>query len=165
VGVGVRPSPNMTRRARGRVRGGRVRTGWCGSIRSFVPSRVGPGSNERGSASIWVLTGGVLVLSIALVVMVRTTAVLARHRAEAAADLSALAAAAGIGVDASSSVICARALRIARVNGADLRDCQVRADPSGRSGEVRVRVSLTVRLAGIGTRTVNASARAGRLPS
>ncbi|MCW2527513.1 MAG: Helicase/secretion neighborhood TadE-like protein [Pseudonocardiales bacterium] len=104
------------------------------------------------------------MLSIALAVMVRTTAVLARHRAESAADLSALAAAAGIGVDGSTAVICARARRIAHVNGAELKGCQVKTDPSGRSGEVYVRVAISVRLAGVGTRAVGATARAGRLP-
>ena len=121
------------------------------------------GPSDRGSASIWVLAGGVLVLAVSLIVMVRTTAVLARHRAESAADLAALAAAGGIGLDGSPQLICARAARIAAANSAGLSRCSVTEAITGRSGTVSVRVFTTVRLAGIGVRTVSADARAGRL--
>lgn len=129
-----------------------------GARRSVRRSR-----GERGSATIWVLTGGALVLAVALVAIVRTSAVLARHRAETAADLAALAAANGIGVDASAPAMCRRAARIADLNGARLLDCRTLLDATGRSGTVTVRVAVTVRLAGVGTRSVTASARAGRL--
>ena len=50
-------------------------------------------SDDRGSASIWVLATALVVLAFGYAVTLRGLAVLARHRADAAADLAALAAA------------------------------------------------------------------------
>jgi secretion/DNA translocation related TadE-like protein len=119
---------------------------------------------DRGSAALWVVTGGLLILSVAAALMVRSGAVLARHRAETAADLSALAAAAGIGVDAATELMCARAVRVAAENSAAVTDCAVTLAPDGRSGSVRVTVTVTTRLLSVGVRTVTARARAGRIP-
>lgn len=116
-------------------------------------------SAERGSASIWVLAVASLLLVIAGVVTVRGLAVLARHRAESAADLAALAAAARIGFGGAP---CAAAGPIAAANGAALRSCSASVAADGRVGEVFVRVVLAVRLPGVGAREVVASARAGR---
>lgn len=92
---------------------------------------------ERGA-------GTVLVLAIMLVVMVAVQAVAvlaagqtARHRAAAAADLAALAAAQRLASGAVDP--CADAGRIARANGAALRDCVV----DGLEVEVQVRVETT----------------------
>ncbi|MBB5787599.1 Rv3654c family TadE-like protein [Jiangella mangrovi] len=89
---------------------------------------------ERGA-------GTVLVLAVVLVVMVAVQAVAvlaagqtARHRAAAAADLAALAAAQRLASGAVDP--CADAGRIAQANGADLRDCVV----DGAEVEVQVRV-------------------------
>ena len=109
------------------------------------------------------VAGGVLVLLVALVAVLRGTAVLARERAEAAADLAALAAADGIGIDGSSSAICARAEPIVAGNHARLAGCVVRLAGSGRTGTVDVTVAVRVRLAAIGNVVVHARARAGRL--
>jgi secretion/DNA translocation related TadE-like protein len=103
------------------------------------------------------------VLLVALVAVVRGSAVLARERAEAAADLGALAAADGIGVDGTSAVICARARTIAAANQARLVSCAVRLGVDGRTGTVAVSVSVRVRLAEVGAVVVRAQARAGRL--
>jgi secretion/DNA translocation related TadE-like protein len=119
--------------------------------------------DERGSASIWVLSCCVLLTLVATVSTVRELAVVARHRAEAGADLAALAAAGEIGRD--SATACVAAARIARGNGARLRSCRLRLGTDGRSGSVVVRVELPVRLPIIGRRTVLASARAARLPA
>jgi len=53
---------------------------------------------ERGSATIWVLACCALVMLVGFLGVARTQAVLARHRAGAAADLAALAGAGRIGV-------------------------------------------------------------------
>jgi secretion/DNA translocation related TadE-like protein len=120
-------------------------------------------ADDRGSASLWVLAGGVLVLLVAFVAVARGSAVLARERAEAAADLAALAAADGIGVDGSTASLCHRAAGIARQNGARVRSCSVRLGADGRTGTVDVTVTVGARLAGVGDVQVSASSRAGRL--
>jgi secretion/DNA translocation related TadE-like protein len=102
----------------------------------------------------------VLVALAGTAAMLRTEAVLARHRAESAADLAALAAAGRIGVGTD---YCAAARRIASADGAVLDRCLPALDPDGRSGTVTVRVRANVHLPVVGTRTVTATARAGRL--
>jgi secretion/DNA translocation related TadE-like protein len=118
-------------------------------------------TGDRGSATIWVLTCCVLLAVVAGVGTARGLAVLARHRAESAADLAALAAAGQIGV---SEHECAAARQVAAQNGAALHQCSLRLSPDGRSGMVSVAVSLPVRLPIIGAQTVAATARAARLP-
>ena len=118
--------------------------------------------DDEGSATVWVAACCAVVLVIATVVVLRTMAVLARHRAESGADLAALAAAGQIGVSGGG---CKAAGRIAARNGARLRSCRLVLDRSGRSGTVVVRVSLAVRLPVLGNQEVVASARAGRLPA
>lgn len=117
---------------------------------------------DRGAASVWVLACSTLVLVIGIAVSLRTSAVLARHRAESAADLAALAAAARIGL---ADDVCAAAAPIARANGAVLVRCRAAPAADGRSGTVDVQVSVEVRLPVVGARLATASARAGRLPS
>ena len=117
-------------------------------------------TRDRGSASIWVLACCGLVAVIAYASVLRTSAVLARHRVETAADLAALAAAGRIGVGTD---VCGAAADIAAMNGARVIECVPTLAADGRSGEVSVRLAMVVRLAVVGTRTVVASARAGRL--
>lgn len=80
-------------------------------------------SGERGSASLWVLGVGLTVLLFAGAVAAAGSVLVAKHRAQAAADLGALAGAvhAGEGLDAA----CARARQIIEANGASLVECQV----------------------------------------
>jgi secretion/DNA translocation related TadE-like protein len=118
-------------------------------------------SRDPGSATIWVLACILLVLSVLAITLVRTAAVLARHRAESAADLAALAAAGRIG---TSSAPCAAAAASAAHNQASLASCDVVLGADGRSGTVVIRVSAVVTLPVVGAREVSASARAGRLP-
>lgn len=76
---------------------------------------------EVGSATVWVLTASALVLAAGLLATVLSAAVLTRHRAEAAADLAALAAA-----DAAlqgRAAACARAGRVAAAGNAILVSC------------------------------------------
>jgi len=87
-------------------------------------------NRERGSASIWVIACCALLLAITFASTMRTAAVVARHRAESAADLAALAAAGQIGV---SHGICPAAVRIAAANGASVQRCAPSLAPGGRS--------------------------------
>jgi secretion/DNA translocation related TadE-like protein len=109
---------------------------------------------------LWVLACSALVLLVGIAVSLRTSAVLARHRAESAADLAALAAAGRIGF---AGDVCAAAAPIARANGGVLVRCRPTIAPDGRSGVVDVVVGVAVDLPGTGERTTTASARAGRL--
>lgn len=118
-------------------------------------------TGSRGSASIWVLACSALVMLCGVVGLLRTTAVLARHRAESAADLAALAAAGQIGVSAD---VCQAARPVASANGATLMRCQVTLAEDGRSGSVDVEVRMAVHLAAVGDQQVTATARAARLP-
>ena len=120
-----------------------------------------PGNRlDTGSASVWVLTCSALVLLIGVATSLRTAAVLARHRAESAADFAALAAAGRIGLGADS---CAKAAALAAANGATLVRCRANLGSDGRTGTVDVAVSLPVRLPVLGIERVIATARAGRL--
>ena len=115
--------------------------------------------HERGSASIWLLSCCALMLTVALLALLRAQAVYARHRAEMAADLAALAAAGRIG---TAGDVCAAARAVAEANGAVLVSCGSEPGADGRSGAVVVRVRVHARLPVVGARTVEASARGGR---
>jgi secretion/DNA translocation related TadE-like protein len=117
---------------------------------------------DRGSASIWVLACSAVVLLVAAAASLRTSAVLARHRAESAADFAALAAAGQIGLAADG---CGLARSIAAANGGQLVRCRMALDDDARSGTVDVTVILSVDLPGLGAQHITASARAGRLPT
>jgi secretion/DNA translocation related TadE-like protein len=103
-----------------------------------------------------------LLIAVAGAGVLRTAAVLARHRVEAAADLAALAAAGQIGV---ASDPCGAAGRIAAANGATLRRCVTTLAGDGRSGSVTVTVGQSVRLPLLGPHDVSARARAVRDPA
>jgi secretion/DNA translocation related TadE-like protein len=118
---------------------------------------------ERGSASVWVVVAGLLVLLAATVVAARTEAVLARHRAGVAADLAALAAAGQIGVRPTEE-LCSRAAKVAAADGGSVVSCTADLGPDGRSGTVLVTVAVNVSLPFVGRQQVRASARAARLP-
>ena len=122
------------------------------------------GRSDHGSASLWVLTGGLLVLLVALTAGLRASAVVARHRAETAADLAALATAEGIGVDATVVQMCRRGARIAAANGAKLTGCTVRLGASTRVGSAQITTSVALRIAGLGRRQARARAQAERVP-
>jgi secretion/DNA translocation related TadE-like protein len=102
-------------------------------------------------------------LLAATVLMARTEAVLARHRAGAAADLAALAAAGQIGVRPTGE-LCARAAEVATADGARVTSCATDLSADGRSGTVLVTVAVDVSLPFVGRQRVRAAARAARLP-
>jgi secretion/DNA translocation related TadE-like protein len=107
-----------------------------------------------------VLACSALVLLIGVATSLRTAAVLARHRAESAADFAALAAAGRIGLGGDS---CAAAAELAAANGAALVRCRAYVGSDGRTGTVDVTVSLPIQLPVLGIERVIATARAGRL--
>jgi secretion/DNA translocation related TadE-like protein len=94
---------------------------------------------DRGSASIYLLLVGVLLVAAAIVVTTLASVVTARHRAESVADLAALAAAGRVA--ASPSASCAAAAAITARQGATLLACVPAPD-----GSVRVEVGAPVRL-------------------
>lgn len=81
------------------------------------------------------------------------SAVVARHRAQAAADLGALAAAAAL--PAGGAVACERAARVVRQMAADHTGCAV------QGLDVVVTVEVAVMFARWGTGSARAAARAG----
>ncbi|HEV8056755.1 MAG TPA: Rv3654c family TadE-like protein [Nocardioidaceae bacterium] len=81
-------------------------------------SRLRP-ADERGSGTVYVLGLVVLLLGLGVAVASLSGLVVAKHRAAAAADLAAVAAAS---VPAEA---CAIAADVARRNGTDLVDCVV----------------------------------------
>ena len=111
-------------------------------------------AGERGSASVWVLALAGVLAVIGLAAALVAMAVVARHRATAAADLAALAAAGGA-VEGEADP-CAGAAHVAAANGARLRTCAV--DPAAVADVV---VGVPVDLGPLGVREATARARAG----
>ena len=118
---------------------------------------------ERGSATLWVLVFASLVALLGAVAFVSGEATAARHHAQSAADLAALAGAERIGIDDEG--VCAAANRVAILNSAALATCSADVAVDGRSGIVRVRVTVTVRLPFAGQQKVPARAAASREPA
>jgi secretion/DNA translocation related TadE-like protein len=115
---------------------------------------------DRGSGVVLALGLIAVTVSLSLGVIAWGGAALARHQAEAAADLAALAASTGSTGSTGSTefgpVDCVRAARVAAANGSDLAGCRPNADGS-------VTVQVTVAVAGLGL-AATAAARAGQPP-
>ena len=120
---------------------------WCGG--------------EEGSGTVL----GVAAIGVLLLVLVGglglASAVVAGHRARAAADLAALAAAGAIQSGAGDGQACGRAATVAGANAAQATRCVVQAD-----GSVAVEATAAVGLVlpGIGGPRARATARAGPAP-
>lgn len=95
--------------------------------------------------------GAVFVLTISGLVL--ASAVLASHRARAAADLAALAAASVLMRDGPTSSVCAAAAQVAVVNHARMQRCIASAV------DVRLSVVVAAGVKGVGVAT--ARSRAG----
>ena len=108
---------------------------------------------DRGSVTIWAVALAGLVWLGSSAAFVYGSAIAARHEAESAADLAALAAAVHVPDGAASA--CAVAARIAARNGASLRACEAVAE------EVEIVVSRRLGLPRLGGFTAVARARAG----
>ncbi|MFJ6047663.1 MULTISPECIES: Rv3654c family TadE-like protein [unclassified Streptomyces] len=91
-------------------------------------------SRDRGSATVWAALVATVLGAVFGGVLLLGQAVVARHRAAAAADLAGLAAAAtwAHGPEAA----CAAALRVARAQGAALGGCLVRGEVAEVTAEV-----------------------------
>jgi secretion/DNA translocation related TadE-like protein len=112
-----------------------------------------PGGGDCGVATVWAATAVAVLIGLLVAALDLAGAVAGRHRAEAAADLAALAAAGQVsrGTDAA----CARAAEVASRTGGRLVLCRL------QGWEALVEVEATVRLALVGPATVRGRARAG----
>lgn len=88
-----------------------------GQVRSDAAARDG------GVATVFACVACVVMLALAGLGVQLGAVLVARHRAEVAADLAALAGA--VVVLGGEQVACARAAAVAQANGAELADCQV----------------------------------------
>nr|WP_189248586.1 Rv3654c family TadE-like protein [Streptosporangium pseudovulgare] len=109
---------------------------------------------ERGSATIWAVAVVAAVWAVAAALMAVGAARVGRHRAQSAADLSALAAARLAFVVPDRG--CARAEALARANGAEVTGCAV-----GQDGIADIQVTVRLSLPVLGPRPITALARAG----
>lgn len=119
---------------------------------SVRPSRRrNPASDQAGSASVLAafLIAGLLVLALAGVGL--GGAVVARHRAQSAADLAALSAA--LRLPAGAAAACGEAEAVAAAMKATLHACRVE--------RLDVAVTVTASTGGVIGRRAQASARAG----
>lgn len=113
-------------------------------------------NRDKGSGSVLVLGVCSGLVSLLLLVLALSSAVLARHRAEAAADLAALAGA-DVVVGRAAGEPCARAEQVLLAHGAASAGCVVADDGS-------VLVSATVSPSGLAgvLGPARAQARAGQ---
>jgi secretion/DNA translocation related TadE-like protein len=108
---------------------------------------------DRGAATVWLLAAGLVMVAMGVAAAAFGTATVARHRAQAAADLGALAGARRA-VEGSASA-CARAAEIVTANGGRLAACSL------DGFDLTITVDLAVSpVRGI-ARTAHGSARAG----
>jgi len=120
-----------------------------------VPVGVVRGADrERGSASLWLLALGLVLVAAALAGAAVGAARVARHQARTAADLAALAGAARTLDDPHAA--CTRAAEFAGRNGARLVGCTV----DGLDLQITVAVAVTPPIGRL-DRVAMASARAG----
>ena len=120
-----------------------------------APAGVEPRSDaaDRGSATVWAAITVAALVAVLSAVLGLVGAVGGRHRAEAAADLAALAAA-GQAVR-GEAVACRRAGDVAAGTGGRVVLCRV------RGAEAVVEVDVTLRATVFGAVTARARARAG----
>jgi secretion/DNA translocation related TadE-like protein len=111
------------------------------------------GGRERGSATVWAAVGIAAITTVLVVGLHFGAAVIARHRAEAAADLAALAAA-GAAVEGAEAA-CERAERVVEAMGATLAACHL----DGWDALVEAHAPVAIAVPGVDT--ASGRARAG----
>lgn len=135
----------------------RPTTGWLRVARSMTEGRGRAAANrmttDRGSASLWLLAIGLVLVAAGIGGAAVGSARVARHQARVAADLGALAGASYV-LD-GPVVACHRAAAIVSANGGRLTRCTV----DGLDLEVAVEVAVTP-VPGL-DRSATAAARAG----
>jgi len=94
-------------------------------------------ARDRGSATVFAASIALVLVTAATVAVLVVAVILASHRARAAADLAALAAATA---EVGGSNVCTAARASARTNGADLTSCVL----TGTTASFVVMVSVTV---------------------
>jgi secretion/DNA translocation related TadE-like protein len=114
-------------------------------------------SAEAGSATPVAVAMMAVLVTITVACVYLGSAVVARHRAQAAADLAALAAAGGLARGAQAA--CARAVAVAEAMRTAIADCSV------AGLDVVVAVDVSVALGRLGIGTARAVARAGPVDS
>src|SRR5688572_14563749 len=131
----------------------------AGSPRPTGGGRAGrpPPPHDRGSATVWAAAGVAVIMTVLVVGLHLGAAVIARHRAEAGADLAALAAA-GLAVEGAEAA-CRRAGEVAAANGGTVNSCRL----VGWDALVEVRAPIAVTLPGIDGAA--GRARAGPVPT
>ncbi|MFD5461498.1 Rv3654c family TadE-like protein [Kitasatospora sp. NPDC127059] len=142
-----------------RLTGARRAAQWPARVRAAraaAPGRYGYAA-DTGSATVWLLALAMLGTAVFAATIAVGAVVAARHRAESAADLAALAAADRLLLDPDGG--CGRAVGIAAAQGAGLVSCAV-----DRSADA-VEVVAEVEVGGLPWRLpfgpARASARAG----
>lgn len=113
-------------------------------------------TEDRGSATIWAVAAMAALLAVAVVVLQLGTAVATRHRAEAAADLAALAAASH--AVSGPEQACDQARRVVSAMGGELVRCELH----GWDAVVVVSVAGPAVVAELGA--ARGRARAGPVP-
>lgn len=104
--------------------------------------------DEDGSATVAGVSVILGITALAALVGLHATGLVQQHRADAAADLTALSAAT-VQVTAGVTEACARASSVAAANGAGLSDCREVTGgsgdaPGGTAGETGILVEVTV---------------------
>jgi secretion/DNA translocation related TadE-like protein len=122
-------------------------------VSAVRPPRRPEKRRDRGSASIWALGIGLGVVLLGLGVAAVGTALVARQRAQTAADLGALAGA--VLVLHGEPAACARAADLVAANGGRLAGCRAEA----------LDLIVTAEVEAVGVGTARASARAGPVRS
>lgn len=117
------------------------------------PARAVDRKGERGSATAFVCLALTALIALTVLIAQIGATVAARHRAQSAADLAALAAA-GLLIDGPDAG-CAEAAALARRMSARVDRCQV------EQWDAVVTVTATTSFGAFGKRVVSAAARAG----
>ena len=117
-----------------------------------------PRTRERGSATIMVVAALGVLLTVGIGGLALVSAVVASHRAHAAADLAALSGAAVLVRGDGPAAACIRADAVARANGATPVSCRAGSDQS-------IELMVSVRAGSMSVGTATARARAGPDPS
>lgn len=108
---------------------------------------------DSGAASVLACLALAGLIAVTSLLVNVGAVVVARHRAQAGADLGALAAAGAL--DAGTEAACGRAVVVVRRMSGTVSSCEA------AGWEVTVSVERNVSIGVLGTRTVRASARAG----
>ncbi|WP_051830548.1 MULTISPECIES: Rv3654c family TadE-like protein [Streptomyces] len=137
--------------------GPRTAAEWVARARAARVAAAGGRGPDAGSATVWLLALAMLGTAVFAATIAVGSVVAARHRAESAADLAALAAADRLLLDADGG--CARAAGIADAQGADLVSCAV--DRSADAVEVVAEVRVGGLPARLSVGPARARARAG----